>query len=119
MTPASLRLERERRTVTIMIVMYCRGIHKAESLCPDCASLQAYALDRLEKCRFGEDKPAGLSRAVLKPTCANCTVHCYATEKRERVRVVMRYAGPRMLLRYPVLALMHLWDGRKIVIKTI
>ena len=103
MTPASHRLERERRTVTVMIAMYCRGVHKAESLCPDCADLQAYALDRLDKCRFGEEKP----------TCANCTVHCYATEKRDRVRAVMRYAGPRMLLRHPLLALMHLWDGRK------
>ena len=31
---------------------------------------------------------------------------------RERVRVVMRYAGPRMLLRHPVLTLLHLRDER-------
>jgi hypothetical protein len=31
---------------------------------------------------------------------------------REQVRAIMRYAGPRMLLRHPVLALMHVWDGR-------
>ena len=103
MTPASRRLDRERRTITVMIAMFCRGIHKADSLCPDCADLQAYALDRLDKCRFG----------ASKPTCAECKIHCYATEKRDRVRVVMRYAGPRMLLRHPMLALLHLWDGRK------
>jgi hypothetical protein len=31
---------------------------------------------------------------------------------REQVRVVMRYAGPRMLTRYPILAIMHLFDGK-------
>ncbi len=30
---------------------------------------------------------------------------------RERVRAVMRYAGPRMLLCHPILALLHLRDG--------
>jgi hypothetical protein len=29
------------------------------------------------------------------------------------VREVMRYSGPRMLKRHPVLALAHLVDGRK------
>ena len=111
MTIDNRRLEREKRTITVMIAMHCRGVHKAETLCPDCADLQAYALERLEKCRFGAD--AGLSRAVLRPTCANCTVHCYKPEMRDRVRVVMRYAGPRMLLRHPLLALWHLWDGWK------
>ena len=43
---------------------------------------------------FGDDKP----------TCANCKVHCYSEAMRERVRDVMRYAGPRMLWRHPVLA---------------
>jgi hypothetical protein len=33
---------------------------------------------------------------------------------RERVRQVMRYSGPKMLLRHPIRALLHLlWDGRK------
>jgi hypothetical protein len=30
---------------------------------------------------------------------------------RERVREVMRYAGPRMLLHHPWLAICHLVDG--------
>ena len=100
----SRRLTRERRTVSLMIAMYCRAHHApAERLCTQCAELEAYALARIEKCPFGADKP----------TCANCPVHCYNPEMRERVRVVMRYAGPRMLLRHPVLALLHLLDGRR------
>ena len=30
---------------------------------------------------------------------------------RDAIRVVMRYAGPRMLVRHPVLALGHAIDG--------
>jgi hypothetical protein len=32
---------------------------------------------------------------------------------RERIREVMRYAGPRMILRHPILAIWHLLDGRR------
>ena len=101
--PTNRRLEREKRTVEVMIAIYHRGMHASDPLCPDCAALLKYALQRIEKCPFGADKP----------TCANCTTHCYKVEMREQVRAVMRYAGPRMLLKHPVLALLHLWDGRK------
>jgi hypothetical protein len=46
-------------------------------------------------------------------TCAKCPVHCYRPELRERIRAVMRYAGPRMLFRHPRLAILHLWDRVK------
>ncbi len=58
------RIERERRTVTVMIEMYCRAHHGAEGLCPQCAALQEYALLRIARCPFGSEKP----------TCANCRV---------------------------------------------
>jgi hypothetical protein len=32
---------------------------------------------------------------------------------REKVKEVMRYSGPRMLLHHPILALRHVFDGRK------
>jgi hypothetical protein len=107
----SRRLARERRTVSLMIAMYCHAHHApVERLCTECAwcaglcaELEAYALARIDKCPFG----------AAKPTCANCPVHCYNPDMRARVRVVMRYAGPRMLLRHPVLALLHLLDGRR------
>jgi hypothetical protein len=31
----------------------------------------------------------------------------------DKIRTVMRYAGPRMLLRHPILAIGHLLDGRR------
>lgn len=99
------RLERERRTVDAMIGIYCRGHHgtRGGALCGDCVKLVGYAHERLARCRFGEGKP----------TCANCTIHCYRPEIRERIREVMRYSGPRMLLRHPVMAVRHLVGGRR------
>ena len=114
------RLAREEKTIAAMIALYCRDHHSGaaspageraggstgqdgDGLCPDCAELLAYARLRLEKCRYGADKP----------TCANCETHCYRPAMREQVRVVMRYSGPRMLKLHPVLAVAHLVDGRK------
>jgi hypothetical protein len=98
----SRRMEREARTVEAMIALHCRQVHgSAEDLCPRCAALRTYARRRLEKCPF----QAG------KTTCARCPVHCYKPQMREEIRAVMRYSGPRMLLRHPILAALHLVDG--------
>lgn len=98
------RIEREKATLLVMLRMYCRAHHEAEvrnsaeGLCTPCQDLWVYALRRLDGCPFG----------AKKPTCNKCPVHCYKPEMRERVRAAMRYAGPRMLLRHPVLAILHL-----------
>ena len=98
------RLTRERKTVAAMIRIYCRGHHDSkDGLCGECAALHDFAMCRLDRCPFGSEKP----------TCANCPIHCYKPEMRGRIREVMRYAGPKMLLRHPILALFHLVDGRK------
>ena len=99
------RLIRERDTVARMIALYCRENHDAKKaqLCDNCQSLLDYAAQRIERCPFG----------AQKPTCARCTVHCYRTEKREEIRKVMRYAGPRMLFHHPRLTILHLLDGLK------
>jgi hypothetical protein len=98
------RRAREFKMIAAMLRMYCRTHHdsKDAALCEQCAELHDYAHRRLERCVFGE----------AKPTCAKCTVHCYKASMRERVRVVMRWAGPRMLWRHPVLAIRHMIDGR-------
>ena len=96
--------QRELKTMTIMVGMYCRAHHGSHAqLCQDCAALLDYATRRLQRCVFGD----------AKPTCANCLVHCYASDPRESMRAIMRWAGPRMLLRHPILAIRHLLDGRR------
>jgi hypothetical protein len=98
------RLAREYRTLSVMVWMHCHDLHgEDDGPCNECRELLAYAARRIDRCVFG----------AAKPTCANCTVHCYNTAMRNRVRAIMRYAGPRMLLRHPVLALAHSLDGRR------
>lgn len=36
---------------------------------------------------------------------------CYAPEMRERIREVMRYSGPHMLIRHPLLVVRHALTG--------
>ncbi len=97
----SKRLSRERQTIQFMIEINCRrNHHPASRLCPECQTLLAYAMQRIDKCPFQSDKP----------TCAKCPIHCYRPGMREQVREVMRYAGPRMVLYHPRLAALHIWD---------
>lgn len=98
------RIQRERRTVAAMIRLFCRRKHgRREALCESCQAIHDYALARLERCPFQE----------RKPTCAKCRVHCYREPMRTQIRHIMRFAGPRMLLRHPVLAIGHLVDGKR------
>ena len=84
-----------------MLRIFCRDHHQTPAqLCVECLGLRDYAHRRLDACPFQANKPA----------CNKCTVHCYAEKKRAQVKEVMRYAGPRMLLRHPVLAVLHLLD---------
>jgi hypothetical protein len=96
------RMDRERRTVEAMLDLYCHHQHGSNNgLCAECEALRIYAGRRLEVCPFQEGKT----------TCAKCPVHCYQVAMRERIRTVMRYAGPRMLYRHPIMTLQHMVDG--------
>ena len=98
------RVARERITVRCMVEMYCRDHHRgANGLCKKCDGLYTYAMSRLDQCIYKDDKP----------TCKKCPVHCYKKDMRAEMREVMIYAGPRMLLSHPVLAIRHLLDERK------
>ena len=96
-------LDREFLTIARMVDIYCNAHHgtKGDELCSECRAFVDYAEVRLQKCPYGEDKP----------TCANCPIHCYKPEQREQARAIMRYAGPRMLLKHPILTIAHKLDG--------
>ena len=67
--------EREKRTVALMIRLYCRKKHGTKkNLCPECEALSQYAMQRSDKCPFME----------TKTFCSNCRVHCYKPEMREK-----------------------------------
>ncbi|WP_130810652.1 nitrous oxide-stimulated promoter family protein [Olsenella sp. Marseille-P4559] len=90
---------RESRVMRETISLYCRGVHHAArgSLCPECEALASYAQSRIAHCPFMR----------TKTFCSACSVHCYAPAQQEQVRLVMRYAGLRLLFRHPVMCLHH------------
>ncbi len=94
------KLEKEKKTVAAMIRIFCDAHHETagKPLCPECSGLLDYARERLDKCPFGQNKGA----------CSKCRVHCYETDMRKHVTEVMRFAGPRMLKKHPLLAIDHL-----------
>lgn len=103
------RLRREQNTVEAMIEIWCDAhvLHiksRDGELCGGCEALLDYASYRLFKCPFGEEKPV----------CKKCSVLCYSTLRRGQMRDVMRFAGPRMPLKHPVLAFHHRRDEKRI-----
>lgn len=96
--------EREKRMVSEMIALWCRAKHgtRGGELCPECAELAAYARRRSDRCPFMEEKTF----------CSNCRVHCYRPAMREKIREVMRFAGPRMIFHHPVATLRHVYETR-------
>jgi len=97
------RIDREGKTIAVMIGMYCHDSHSNNTLCSDCKELLDYALECLNNCPFQEGKTV----------CTKCPVHCYKNDMRQKVRAVMRYSGPRMMLRHPFLTIMHYIDARR------
>ena len=99
MKDVQTKREQEKRLVGEMIALYCHKNHgtKKGILCEECAKLDAYAKERSDKCPFMEHKTF----------CSNCTVHCCKPEMREKIRLVMRYSGPRMIFYHPVIAVKH------------
>lgn len=98
------RIRREKQTIRAMIRIYCRAKHHTmTNLCDTCRELYAYADNRLDKCPYQRGKT----------TCVKCPTHCYTKEMKEKVRTVMRYAGPRMAYLHPVLTAFHFIDSKR------
>lgn len=97
------KYQSETDTVDQMILLYCRKKHHSKELCPQCEELEDYCHYRLSLCPWGDKKPF----------CANCSIHCYNKEHRERIREVMRFSGPRMLFHHPVMAMRHLIETKR------
>lgn len=104
MSNTAQKRQREKEMVSQMIALYCRKHHGGKGgLCPQCRALEEYARARSDKCPFMEEKTF----------CSNCKVHCYKPEMREKIREVMRFSGPRMLLVHPAAAIRHVIETRR------
>lgn len=99
------RIKSEKKTVESMIKIYCDHFHKnIIGLCPGCQKLQNYSLTRLDSCRYQENKPS----------CKKCPIHCYKEPMKTKIKKVMRYSGPMMFFRHPILSICHLIDSKKL-----
>ena len=89
----------EQEIVQEMVAIYCEKKHGIKGgFCPECQELLQYAKERTRKCPFIE----------TKTFCSACHVHCYRTDMREKMKQVMKFSGPRMLVRKPKMAIYHM-----------
>ena len=102
-----MKKENELKTVHTMIKMYCHNKHKTKknNLCYECANLYSFVESKRNKCPFGDDKVF----------CANCKIDCYRSNAlmREKIREVMRYSSPRLILKRPIMCFRHLHETLK------
>ena len=96
--------KKEEYIVTQMIAIYCRKNHRdlydrrTKKLCPECEQIAKYSVERSEHCPHIKEKTF----------CSNCTTHCYSPQMRDKIKKIMRFSGPRIILYHPVLAIWHL-----------
>lgn len=93
------RVEKEKETVELMINIYCKKNHNTnEELCDECRELLKYANKKLDFCKFGDKKSF----------CSKCNIHCYKKDMREKIKKVMKFSGPRLILYRPLDLIKHI-----------
>ena len=90
-----------KSTGNINLMKHLYKKHKNESISKE--ELKEYVELRLDKCPFQENKTF----------CSNCKIHCYKPFYREKIKEVMRFSGPRMILYHPILAIKHVVESKK------
>lgn len=95
------RIDKEKEIITLMIKLYCKKKHGSSNgeLCNECRELEEYAYKRLTYCKFGNEKSS----------CKKCPIHCYKKDMKEKVKEVMRFSGPRILIYNPKEYIRHIF----------
>ena len=94
-----MKQSKELEVVELMIRLYCRKKHQCkDGLCTECNELLEYV-----KCPWGDKKPF----------CSNCKIHCYKPHMRAKIKDVMKFSGPRIVFRHPIIAVKHLIETKK------
>ncbi len=94
------KIEQDKHTIIFMVEFYSRHKLHQNELSNELKELIDYACARLERCKYGIEKPA----------CKNCPTHCYKPDMRQKIREVMRWSGPRMIFFAPLAAIRHLMN---------
>ncbi|PSU69857.1 nitrous oxide-stimulated promoter family protein [Photobacterium phosphoreum] len=103
------QLNTEFNTITAMIDLYCLRHHQPNTgkfqRCADCEQFRTYVKQRLDRCPYGEKKPS----------CKQCPIHCYKPQQKLKSQTIMRYSGPKMLVKHPIMAIRHLIHDKRAV----
>ena len=97
----SNRIDKEKDIISLMIRLYCTRKHNNNNeneICNECKGLLAYAIMRLSNCRYGN----------RKSSCGRCKTPCYKSEMKIKIKEVMRYCGPRIIIYKPMEFVRHL-----------
>lgn len=95
------RIEKEKKTIELMINIYCKKKHKSNNcLCNECEELLQYAHKRLDFCKFGNKKSF----------CSKCPIHCYKSDMKIKIKEVMKFSGPRLVIYSPVEFFKHIFE---------
>ena len=101
------QLNTEFKTITAMINLYCLKHHQIHTenfqRCDQCQQFRVYVKQRLDRCPYGENKPS----------CKQCPIHCYKPQQKIKSQIIMRFSGPKMLTKHPVMAIRHLIHDRR------
>lgn len=93
--------KQEVKTLLKIISIDCNHKHNThkDKLCEECLLLFEYAEKKIESCVYGDGKPV----------CSGCYIHCYSPEMREKIIGCMKYAGPKMIYKSPILTIRYLY----------
>lgn len=82
----------EKDTFNLMIEIYDKA-HQTNHI-----ELKDYAFKRIDVCPYME----------IKTFCSQCSTPCYKQDMRDQIKKVMRYSGPLMIFKRPILTIKHL-----------
>ena len=85
-----------------MITLYYNANKDSLSI-SECLAFKEYTIKKIMRCPLGDEKTS----------CAKCRIQCYNEPERSMIQKVMRYSGPRILFRSPVLTLVYLFNRKR------
>lgn len=72
--------------VRAMTALYCKQIHRGSQLCPHCAALIEFEIERAKQC----------DEKQVKMQCCECNRQCYPDAKRLEINHIVRWAESKM-----------------------
>lgn len=93
-----------------MIKIFCKSNHSDDNtyncnnLCNKCYDMQKYMHYRIDHCKQNN-------------FCAYCGTKCHPKDKSDYMKKIMRYSGPRIFKKYPIISIKHFI--KKLVYKNI